>query len=237
MKEDIYMETKKLRIAIPEPWVVIDNYKNAMTELGAEPVVVDDLNCDPADYDGLLLPGGADVNPARYGMENTASAGIDDERDELQFTVLDRFAKAGKPVFGICRGHQVINVYFGGTLIQHLPTSDCHRRDPGSEQDKVHKNTAEAGSFAAELYGTEFYTNSAHHQAADRIGEGLRVVMRAEDGTVEALCHESKPVWSLQWHPERMCYAHHREDTVDGSIVLKFFVEQCEKCTKTNGEN
>jgi putative glutamine amidotransferase len=221
------MEQRKLRIAIPEPWVVVDNYKNAMHELGAEAEIVE-ADCRPEDYDGLLLPGGYDINPARYGMENTASMGIDDRRDDLQLTVLDKFVKAGKPVFGTCRGHQLINVYFGGTLIQHLPTSFRHSRDEGSTQDKVHKSSAVPGTFAAELYGTEFVTNSAHHQAADRIGDGLIVAMRAvDDGTVEALYHESKPVWSLQWHPERMCFAHHREDTVDGSLVLAYFLEQC----------
>ena len=107
------METKseenQLKIAIPVLDMPTANYENALRELGARPVVIKEV-CDPQEYDGLLLPGGDDVDPARFGQEINGSLGISPELDALQFEVLDRFVKAGKPVLGICRGHQVINM-------------------------------------------------------------------------------------------------------------------------------
>ncbi len=216
---------EKLKIAIPGVGSQTKNYFAALQALGAEPELVK-IGCDPANYDGLLLPGGVDVEPWRYGQENRGSLAMDAELDALQFTVLDAFVRAGKPILGICRGHQVINVYFGGTLIQHLPTSDSHTRDE-LQRDRAHLTSAEPGSFLAGLYGTRFSTNSAHHQATDRLGDGLRTVQRASDGTAEAACHETLPVWSVQWHPERMSFGFRRDDTVDGEPLLRFFLEQC----------
>lgn len=215
----------KLLIAIcAEKAEDVPNYIDALTNLGAIVTIVG-ADCDPEKYDGLLLPGGVDIDPKRYGQEINGSVGINPELDELQFTVLDKFVKAQKPVFGICRGHQLINVYFGGSLIQHLPTSEKHgNASPG---DLTHPVISEKGSFIYKLYGENFVVNSSHHQAADCIGDGLEAVLRAEDGTVEASRHTKLPIWSLQWHPERMCFSHKRDDTVDGSKVLEFFLKQC----------
>ena len=127
------METKseenQLKIAIPVLDMPTANYENALRELGARPVVIKEV-CDPQEYDGLLLPGGDDVDPARFGQEINGSLGISPELDALQFEVLDRFVKAGKPVLGICRGHQVINIYFGGDLIQDLGEKMCATEGP-----------------------------------------------------------------------------------------------------------
>ena len=79
--------------------------------------------------DGLVLTGGVDVDPARYGQENVACGETDEALDALQLAAVDAFVKAGRPVFGTCRGHQLLNVYFGGTLIQHLPQSPRHKWD------------------------------------------------------------------------------------------------------------
>lgn len=234
---------KKPRIVIPEINQNIQNYMNAVRAAGMEPVAVslqseqlpqtyqqeylDYSEMKVEDYDGLLLPGGGDINPVRYGQENQGSTMVVDALDKLQFAVLDDFVKSGKPVFGICRGHQVINVYFGGTLIQHLPTSFRHARrleDP----DKVHRCLVNQGSWLAEIYGTEFFHNSAHHQAVDRFGENLVPDSYCpEDGTVEAMHHSILPVYSVQWHPERMCLAWEREDTVNGLPALQFFSRVC----------
>ena len=145
----------------------------------------------------------------------------------MQLRTLDWFFRAGKPVFGICRGHQVINVYFGGTLIQNLPTWETHKWEEATDRDRAHETDAEPGSWIAGIYGTRFSTNSAHHQGVDVAGKGLIVDQRAPDGVVEAMHHESAPLWCVQWHPERMCYAHRREDTVDGSLVLSWFLDRC----------
>ena len=215
-----------LRIALPVPDIRrFGNYVDALTALGAVPVAVG-ADVDAGTCDGLLLPGGWDVNPARYGQTNTASEGIDDALDALQFSALDAFVRAGKPVLGICRGHQLANVYFGGTLIQHLSQAADHSRGD-SDADRVHATTAEPGSAVFELYGAAFAVNSSHHQGVDAPGEGLRVTQRATDGVIEAMEHEALPILTVQWHPERMCLAHARPDTVDGGAVIRRFLEMC----------
>jgi putative glutamine amidotransferase len=231
------------RIAIPEIGQNVRNYTRAVSSAGMEPIVIsvqseqihqnyqqeymDYQDFHVEAYDGLLIPGGVDVNPSRYGQENHGSIMIMDQLDELQLTMLDAFVKAGKPVLGICRGHQVINVYFGGSLIQHLPTSYRHSRG-FDEPDKVHGCIAEPDSWLAGLYGTEFFHNSAHHQAVDLQGEGLVIDSHAsEDGVVEGMHHRTLPVYSVQWHPERMCLEHERTDTVNGLPVIQFFSHLC----------
>ena len=204
----------------------IVNYIAALQNLGAQPVQVDAV-CSAALFDGLLLPGGGDILPARYGQENAACRFMDETLDALQFSLADVFISAGKPVFGICRGLQLLNVYFGGTLIQDLPSVALHSSGV-PKVDLYHGSTAEEGSFLSALYGTEFPVNSSHHQAADRIGAGLRVVQRSDDGVVEALAHETLPVRCVQWHPERLCFGFRTEKAVDGSLVLRQFLEQCE---------
>ena len=219
-----------LKIAIPiPPEDRYPNYFAALEALGAAGVKVS-AESDPAEYDGLLLPGGGDVQPSLYGQEVLGSSDIDPALDGLQWKVLDNFVKAGKPVFGICRGHQLINVYFGGTLIQDLPNGSIHDWDKGDNRDKAHGTAAEPGSWLSGLYDARFPVNSAHHQAVDRVGEGLVVDQRSEDGVIEAMHHRNGRVFTVQWHPERMCFRHRREDTVDGSIVLQWFLRQCEAC-------
>ena len=217
---------KKQRIAIPGYEDKTKNYFSALVQLSAEPVLVG-KDCVPAQFDGLLLPGGGDVDPQRYGQEVCGSLGIDEELDELQFSVLDAFVKAGKPVLGICRGHQVINVYFGGTLIQHLPTSQTHAA-PEGERESFHSASAVPGNFVEALYGASQTVNSSHHQATDRFGSGLHAAQYAADGTVEAAFHEVLPIWSVQWHPERTCFDFAKEGVADGSLLLRFFLRQCE---------
>ena len=152
----------------------------------------------PEGCDALLLPSGGDMEPWRYGQSNTASRGLEPERDTAELMLLERFTAAGKPVLGICRGIQVINVFFGGTLCQDLPG---HSAVDG--HDSFHTvRTARSPLLA--VCGPLCRVNSAHHQAADAPGRGLRAVQWAEDGAVEAVCHDCLPVWGVQWHPERL---------------------------------
>lgn len=212
----------------------MQNYMAAAESVGFEvtPTLTLPTAEEMAGYDGLLLPGGGDIDPALYGekVEENGAAWIHPELDAAQYAILDAFVKAGKPVLGICRGHQLINVYFGGTLIQDLGEKNAVHRFTGN--DKVHHQRAQEGSWLAALYGTEFYTNSAHHQAVGRIAEGFRVIQESDDGVIESIVNDSLPILSIQWHPERMCCALKRSDTVDGSKVFKAFYELCETMKK-----
>ena len=215
-----------LRIAVPtnRPQAVA-NYLAALAGLGAQGEAGREFP-SPEEYDGLLLPGGWDVNPARYGKTRIPQETIDDDLDELQFNALAGFLEAQKPILGICRGHQLLNVAFGGTLIQHLPCAEKHQ-SLASGEDNVHTIHIEAHSFLYPVYGSACSVNSTHHQGIEIPGKGFRAVLHSEDGVIEGMEHESLPVWSVQFHPERMCFAHRREDTADGSAVFRFFLEQC----------
>lgn len=197
------------------------NYIDALRPYGCECTVYDGSQ-DPTEYDGLLLCGGGDIAPRYFGQQNLGSVGIDAERDAWEFEILDAFVKAGKAVLGICRGCQLINVYFGGNLIQHLPSASLHC----GKEDRVHTVHSRSGSYMEQLYGPCFAVNSAHHQGAGRIGESLRVTLWAED-VVEALEHTTLPIVAVQFHPERMTGVHRRQDTVDGEKIFKLFAYLC----------
>lgn len=201
------------------------NYANALRGVGLECVTTLDPGEETSCH-GLLLPGGGDVEPSLYGQENCGSRDIDRELDELQLAMLERFLRAGKPVFGICRGMQLLNVRFGGTLIQHLAVSDTHA---WSEGDRVHLCRTAPGSVLAELYGPEFSVNSLHHQAVGAVGEGFRLTAWAPDGTAEAMEHDTLPILAVQFHPERMCFEKARPDTVDGAELFHRFCAMLEK--------
>lgn len=187
------------------------------------------------DYAALLLPGGGDIDPMYYNEPVEGSEGIDRALDEFQFTILDAFVKACKPVFGICRGHQLLNVYFGGSLIQDIPERADHV--PVNNDDNVHEVEADENSLLAILYGTRFAANSSHHQAVKVPGKGLHVTARGLDGVVESMEHDSLPIISTQFHPERMCYDKAREDTVDGSAIFAWFLHRVyAACTSGNQE-
>ena len=217
----------RMKIAIPIPSETeYVNYFSAMTALGAEMEIAGE-DADPSSYDGLLLPGGVDIDPARYGQGMNGSLHPDPSLDQLQLRVLERFDRAEKPILGICRGHQLINVYFGGSLIQHLETSGSHTKDTVLNRDRAHMTSALPGSWLAGLYGERFATNSSHHQGVDLPGRGLLIDQRSEDGVVEGMHHENGRVFSVQWHPERMCFQHRRPDTADGSLILSWFLNFC----------
>lgn len=175
------------------------NYRRWVESAGGRAVFGGESGGQAALWDALLLPGGGDLEPRRYGQENTASRNLEPERDRAELALLQEFTAAGKPVLGVCRGLQTINVFFGGTLAQDIPG---HAALEGGE-DRVH-GARTAPSPLLPLCGESLAVNSAHHQAADRLGSGLRAVQWAEDGVVEALCHVRLPVWAVQWHPERL---------------------------------
>ena len=175
-----------------------------------------------ADCDGLLLPGGGDLDPALYGQLPHSCCEIDPQRDQAELALCRRFLALGKPVLGICRGMQVLNVALGGTLLQHV---DGHSRQLG--QDGFHEVRNQPDSFTDLLYGRHFTVNTAHHQAVDQLGYGLLPVQWAPDGVVEGIAHRSLPAWGVQWHPERLEEGGRARDTVDGQRLFTFFIDQC----------
>ena len=186
------------------------NYRRAVEAAGGR--VLFGLESDPA-ADALLLPGGGDLEPWRYGQENRASRGLEPERDMAELALLDHFTATGRPVLGICRGLQTVNVFFGGTLLQDIPG---HSAVNGA--DRLH-SVRTAPSFLTLLFEAEGTVNSAHHQAADRLGAGLRAVQWGADGVVEALAHQTLPVWAVQWHPERLAVG------TAGAAIFRAFLD------------
>ena len=189
------------------------NYRRWVKAAGARAVFGTAAEGQARLWDALLLPGGGDLEPWRYGQGNTASRNLEPERDEAELRLVQAFTAAKKPVLGICRGLQTINVFFGGTLAQDIPGHEALEN-----ADRLH-GVRTAPSPLRPLCGAGAEVNSAHHQAADRLGSGLRAVQWAEDGVVEALCHRHLPVWAVQWHPERL------GDRAMGRRLLGAFLE------------
>ena len=176
-------------------------------------------------YDGLILCGGGDTHPSFYGEQVNGSVDIDLPRDRAELMLLDAFIKEGKPILGICRGFQLINIYFGGTLEQDIENAKEHTSF--ESVDLIHPVKAQKGSVCEKLYGEDFYVNSSHHQALKKTGNNISVTAYSYDGVAEAIEHMSLPVFGVQWHPERMCFNRRRQDTVDGKYIFEHFLNIC----------
>lgn len=182
--------------------VTTDNLR-AVLLAGGEPVpFFQESHLSPAErlagVQGVLLPGGEDVDPALYGEEPhpaTAPAPYAGQ-DAFELGILRAALSLGLPVLAICRGCQLLNVAQGGSLVQHLGDAEPHK-------DVLHEVLAEPGSLLAEVCGDVIAgCSSFHHQAIARVGAGLTVTGRAPDGTVEALEMPGRNVLAVQWHPE-----------------------------------
>ena len=167
--------------------------------------------------DGLLLAGGGDLHPALFGeTPQTDRLSVDRVRDAEEQALFDAFYRRRKPVLGICRGVQAVNVFLGGTLHQDIAGHDtaCHP-------------VRCTGALAA-LVGAAPTVNSYHHQAVDRLAPDLHPLARAADGTVEALLHQSAPVLGVQWHPERMVPPLCEDVAGENHLALfSWLVERC----------
>jgi putative glutamine amidotransferase len=190
-------------------------YADAVRAAGGIPVLLPDLGEDEVTtvlehLDGLLLTGGGDIDPRAFGMPAGLAEGADPRRDRSERALVESARRRRMPVFGICRGLQMINVALGGTLVGDLPVTTAHPRpaDPDGRLAWRHRvRVARAWPVAGLVPdGDGALVNSIHHQAADRIAGGLVPVGWSEDGVVEAL-EGSDPSWfvrAVQWHPEKM---------------------------------
>ena len=180
-----------------------------------------------AGYQGLILAGGGDIDPEVYGQSNAGSRSIDRARDRAELALLDEFLGSGRPVLGICRGHQLANVWAGGDLVQQLPQGQCplHQAEAG---DVRHSIRMAEGSVLGRLYGACGVVNSNHHQGLGRLGDALRVTAWSSDGVAEGLEHLHLPLWTVQFHPERMQGEWCMGDTVDGGQIFGWFIRKCE---------
>lgn len=170
---------------------------------------------------GLLLPGGGDITPGFFGEKNKGSRQIDTELDILQFQALELCIRQHKPVLGICKGMQLINIAFGGTILQDMPRHCLHLY---SGQDLYHPVCTESDSVLQKLYGPCIncaYVNSAHHQCLHRLGSHLQIIQRCSlDHCPEAIAHTTLPILGVQWHPERLDPA---STMLSGAPILSFF--------------
>jgi len=187
----------------------LDPYAAAIRGAGLDPVFVTPAEPLPIDgFRGLVLTGGADINPSCYGEANHGSEGVDPARDRLELDLLAAALEKDLPVLAICRGVQLLNVFHGGSLIQNLPAEAGHEQrsrewEPG-RHPAAHSVDIEPGSRLAQIVGaTTLQVNSRHHQAAGRVGAGLKVTARSTDGVIEGLENPDRSfVVGVQWHPE-----------------------------------
>lgn len=182
-------------------------YAAALRQAGVEPVLISPEGLRTmAGLQGLLLSGGTDVNPARYGgAPRPGTETPDDERDALETRLLDEALAADLPVLAICRGMQLFNVAHGGTLIQHLENSAVHVVRGNDPSLPAHEIVIEPGTRLAAILGEGVHAvNSRHHQAVERVGAGLRVTATCTaDGVIEGLERSDRRfAQAVQWHPE-----------------------------------
>lgn len=188
--------------------IYMSEYTTSVIRSGGMPVNLP-MDADASELvgylDAVVLSGGEDVDPRRYGEAPGPHTGwIDPQRDAFEIELIEGAIARGIPVLGICRGQQLINVALGGSLVQHLVIGEgeSHGSYAYPRAQRVHPVALEAGSTAAALYGESVLVNSYHHQAVGRLAPGLQVTGRAPDGVIEAIEHESAPVLGVQWHPE-----------------------------------
>lgn len=194
---------------------VNEDYVIAVSESGAVPYIlpiIDDesqIEAQIANIDALVLSGGHDVNPKDYGEEPMQKLGTTSpERDAYDYLLIKHAMKRGIPILGICRGHQVINVYFGGSLYQDLEYIDgCFIKHDQFNNPEIATHTVHVSddSKLKDVFGKEVMVNSFHHLAVKDLGKNLRVVAKSSDGLVEAIEYVGYPyLIGVQWHPEMM---------------------------------
>jgi len=227
------LNTPNARISGLERSYANDDYIRAVEKAGGVPLILPVIKDDEAILsqvklcDGLILTGGQDVHPIFYKEEPHEKLGyIDSEIDEYQIKIIKIALEKKKPILGICRGHQLLNVVCGGTLYQDLSEIEGvilkHRQD-GKRYDASHKILIKSDSILRKLFGKEVLVNSFHHQCIKDVGEDLEIIAKASDGVIEAVQMKGQDfVVGVQWHPEMMAVGS------DSRLVLfKELIKNC----------
>ena len=184
----------------PRVLVLDDNYAQGIAKIlgknGCDAEILWTKYIDVSRYDGLVIPGGHNIDPRMYGAKRAPETyGTNIKKDRIQVNMIRQFAKANKPVLGVCRGCQVVNVAFGGTICQHIPGWHKWNRNI-----KIKK-----GSWLYKAYGSKASVYHFHHQCVQKLGDGLIATQwDAGDGRIEAIEHKTLPVYAVQWHPDAM---------------------------------
>ena len=185
-------------------------YPTAIALAGGVPVQIP-MDADPASLvahlDGLVLSGGADIDPTSYGAQPEPGLGATEpERDAFELALLEAALAVGLPVLGICRGAQLLNVHLGGTLEQHVPLEFGvgHPRFDDDRSLRCHRVATVPGSVVRALYGAQAEVNSLHHQVLATLAPMLTATALADDDVIEAVELVGAPVIAVQWHPEML---------------------------------
>ena len=211
--------------------VHLSEYPKVIERAGGLPVQLT-RNTDPVAIvqrlDGLVMTGGADPDPELYGEDPHPELGnVERGRDEWELSLIRAALDARIPMLCVCRGAQLLNIALGGTLVQHLDSVE-HAGWDRPRIDRCHTVRVTPGSHAAELYGVTTPTNSLHHQAVGRLGDGVVVTGTTDDGVVEAFEVEGRPeVFAVQWHPEML------SDQIDPSFV--WLISESSRSATTEG--
>jgi putative glutamine amidotransferase len=201
------------------------SYTQALEIAGGLPVLVPPMGPDALDallerLDGIVFPGGADVDPAEYGELRHPKTETVSELDRLELAVARWAIHSDVPTLGICRGQQLLNVALGGSLVQHL---DNHRQ-PGDRTALTQKLTLTPGSRLADVFGsTQIEVNTIHHQAVKEVAQGLKAVAWSDDGTIEGIeSHDHPWLLMVQFHPEELVGFH-----APSQHLFRAFVDAC----------
>jgi putative glutamine amidotransferase len=207
---------------MPERFAMSRPYLVALEAVGAAPVILplalglETLRAIFDRLDGLFMAGGGDLDPACYTTgAHPKTEGVDPLRDETELTLTRWALEENKPLLGVCRGVQTLNVAAGGTLIQDVgelwPNAIRHQYFPEKPRSYVaHDITTVDGTWLADVLGTTAHVNSFHHQAVDKIANGFRAAAYAPDGVIEAIEHEGTAfAVGVQWHPESLIDTDH----------------------------
>lgn len=221
-------------------YLIPSDYVKAVIESGALPVLIppledrNRLDLILSGIDGIIITGGDDISPEIYGEENTGlSLNTSRVRDEVELYLMGKAVNSGNPVLGICRGFQLVNIFFGGTLYQDLESQFKgrinHKNNFRNSEDLHHEVIIESGSRLSSIIRSErFMVNSRHHQGVKEPGRGLVPSAYASDGIIEALEQRNLNIIAVQWHPENLVRL--------GGKYISLFADLVQRCKSFRGK-